>query len=68
MLKDKLNYNVKLGLGKLAIVKDPENKRRVIAMLDYTSQYILKPIHDNLLNKLKNFEQDRTFTQDPFSK
>jgi hypothetical protein len=68
MLKDKLNYNVKYGLGKLAIVKDPENKRRVIAMLDYTSQYILKPIHDNLLNKLKNFEQDRTFTQDPFSK
>jgi hypothetical protein len=68
MLKDKLNYNIKHGLGKLAIVKDPENKRRVIAMLDYTSQYILKPIHDNLLNKLKNFEQDRTFTQDPFSK
>jgi hypothetical protein len=54
-------------LGKLAIVKDPENKRRVIAMLDYSSQFILKPIHENLLNKLRNFSQDRTFTQDPFN-
>jgi hypothetical protein len=52
----------------LAIVKDPENKRRVIAMLDYTSQYILKPIHDNLLQKLSNLPQDRTFSQDPFNK
>jgi hypothetical protein len=34
-------------------------------MLDYTSQFVLKPIHENILNKLKNFPCDRTFTQDP---
>lgn len=34
-------------LGKLAIVKDPELKLRVIAMLDYYSQFLLRPIHEN---------------------
>jgi hypothetical protein len=54
--------------GKLAIVKDPELKMRVIAMVDYLSQFILKPIHEGLLNLLKlRLPQDRTFTQDPFN-
>lgn len=53
-------------LGKLAIVKDPELKRRVIAMLDYNSQVVLKPIHDIFLNILRKLPCDRTFTQDPF--
>jgi hypothetical protein len=58
--------NVNKGnLGKLAIVKDPELKRRVIAMLDYNSQLLLRPIHDNLLKLLTKFSQDRTYTQDP---
>jgi len=52
--------------GKLSIVKDPELKMRVIAMVDYYSQWILKPIHKILLNLLNNFPCDRTFTQDPF--
>nr|WLK77421.1 RNA-dependent RNA polymerase [Suillus luteus mitovirus 4] len=53
--------------GKLSIVKDPELKRRVIAMVDYTSQFTLKPIHEDLLSLLKSrFPCDRTFTQDPF--
>jgi len=51
--------------GKLSIVKDPECKRRVIAMVDYHSQLALKPIHDDLLNLLKRLPCDRTFTQDP---
>lgn len=37
-------------------------------MLDYPSQFILRPIHDGLINKLTNLSQDRTFTQDPFNK
>nr|ADO60928.1 putative RNA-dependent RNA polymerase [Grapevine associated narnavirus-1] len=51
--------------GKLSIVKDPELKRRVIAMVDYHSQFTLKPIHEMLLKKLSTLKCDRTFTQDP---
>jgi len=41
---------------------------RVIAMVDYLSQFTLKPIHDGILNLLKTkLPQDRTFTQDPFN-
>jgi len=52
-------------LGKLSIIKDPELKRRVIAMLDYNSQLLLRPIHDDLLRNLSKLKQDRTFTQNP---
>jgi len=52
--------------GKLGIVKDPEGKRRIIAMVDYHSQMVLRPIHDILLNKLSNIPMDRTFTQNPW--
>jgi hypothetical protein len=54
--------------GKLAIIQDPELKFRVIAMVDYLSQFTLRPIHDRILSLLKDkFPQDRTFTQDPFN-
>jgi hypothetical protein len=46
-------------------VKDPELKLRVIAMVDYLSQFILKPIHEDLLYLLSTLSQDRTYTQDP---
>lgn len=65
--RDLLEIHAKKNiLGKLAIVHDPELKERVIAMVDYTTQFILKPIHDNLLSKLSNLPCDRTFNQDPF--
>ncbi|CAB42653.1 RNA-dependent RNA polymerase, putative [Ophiostoma mitovirus 5] len=51
--------------GKISIVKDPELKMRVIAMVDYHSQFVLKKIHNSLFNKLKLIKSDRTFTQDP---
>jgi len=56
----------KNNLGKLSIVHDPELKERVIAMVDYTSQFILRPIHEQLLNLLKKLPSDRTFNQDPY--
>jgi hypothetical protein len=52
--------------GKLSIIKDAELKMRVIAMLDYYSQVILKPIHTHLLSCLRKLPADRTFTQSPF--
>jgi hypothetical protein len=62
------SYKTESGhCGKLSIIKDPELKLRVIAMIDYNSQVLLKPIHDNLLNLLRRFPSDRTFTQDPFN-
>nr|WKR37717.1 putative RNA-dependent RNA polymerase [Leptosphaeria biglobosa mitovirus 1] len=58
--------NNKKILGKLSVVHDPELKERVIAMVDYTTQFTLKPIHNQLLNLLSKLDCDRTFTQDPF--
>jgi hypothetical protein len=54
------------SIGKLSIVNDPELKLRVIAMVDYHSQLVLKSIHHNLLSKLSRLSTDRTFTQSPF--
>nr|WNM95050.1 MAG: RNA-dependent RNA polymerase [Diaporthe helianthi mitovirus 1] len=53
--------------GKLSIVEDSELKKRVIAMVDYHSQYLLRPIHDEIMSKLRHFPCDRTYSQDPFS-
>jgi hypothetical protein len=62
------SYKTESGhCGKLSIIKDPELKLRVIAMVDYNSQVLLKPIHENLLNLLRKFPSDRTFTQNPFN-
>nr|QWE48331.1 RNA-dependent RNA polymerase [Phomopsis viticola mitovirus 961] len=53
--------------GKLSIVEDSELKKRVIAMVDYHSQYALRPIHDRIMSLLRHFPSDRTFTQDPYN-
>jgi hypothetical protein len=58
----------KHGLGKLSFIYDPECKLRIIAIVDYYTQLYLKPIHELIFKKLKNLPQDRTFTQDPFTK
>ncbi|AEX91878.1 RNA-dependent RNA polymerases [Sclerotinia sclerotiorum mitovirus 1] len=55
------------GIGKISVVEDPELKMRPIAMVDYYSQLVLKPIHDGILKKLRTLPCDRTFTQDPFN-
>ena len=69
IFKDNRSFSFcnRMGEGKLAIVEDPELKRRVIAMVDYYSQFLLKPIHKDILNLLKNFPSDRTFNQNPFN-
>lgn len=60
---------IKLGLsGKLAIREDPEGKLRVIAMVDYHSQFVLRRLHKELFSLLKLLPCDRTTTQDPFHK
>jgi hypothetical protein len=54
------------SIRRLSIVKDPEAKMRVIAIVDYWTQLALKPLHKWLFEQLRTkFPQDRTFTQDP---
>lgn len=53
-------------VGKIAVLEAPEGKSRIIAMIDYYSQFVLKAIHDQIFNLLKKFSSDRTFTQSPF--
>jgi hypothetical protein len=54
------------ALGRIAIVKDPECKMRPIAMIDYYSQIVLKPISDTILDVVSRMSTDRTYTQNPF--
>ncbi|AAN05635.1 putative RNA-dependent RNA polymerase [Gremmeniella mitovirus S1] len=54
-------------LGSLSLIYDPECKVRIVAMLDYTTQLFLRPIHNDLFKLLKKLPQDRTFTQNPLN-
>lgn len=50
-------------LRRLSHVLDPEGKVRVIAIFDYWSQTVLKPIHNAFLHMQKGIEADCTFNQ-----
>jgi hypothetical protein len=50
-------------IRKITVVEDKEGKDRVIAILDYWSQLVLKPLHDGLMSKIKSLSQDGTYDQ-----
>lgn len=50
--------------SRISIVKSPECKSRIIAIFDYWSQTVLKPLHDWAFAQLRRFDSDRTFNQD----
>jgi len=56
----------KLIIRKLTYFSDKEGKTRVIGILDYFSQAILKPLHTYLFRVLKKIPQDCTFDQSSF--
>jgi len=56
-------FKPKNNLRKLASILDPECKVRIIAILDYWSQTVLKPLHDNVMRMLRNLPADRTYQQ-----
>jgi hypothetical protein len=65
----KLGFNEKNNnlIRKLSLIHDPEAKTRVIAILDYWSQTALKPLHDSLLDLVREkFKGDCTFNQGRF--
>lgn len=47
-------------------MSDKEGKTRVVAILDYWSQTVLKPLHDHLNVILRGIKPDMTFDQDRF--
>jgi hypothetical protein len=52
-------------IGKLAVIDAPEGKKRVIATVDYFTQFLLRKIGQEIFSCLRKLPQDRTFTQDP---
>jgi len=53
-------------IRKISYFADKEGKTRVIAIGDYFSQTVLKPLHTYLYNALKKIPQDCTFDQGRF--
>lgn len=52
-----------IKLRKLSPIQDKEGKTRIIAIGDYFSQAILRPIHEQLMAILKGITQDMTRNQ-----
>jgi len=50
--------------SRLTIVKDKSGKSRPVAIGDYWSQLVLKPIHKWLIASLRKIISDATFDQD----
>lgn len=64
---DKLIYPVRSPLhyylGKLSIKEEAAGKVRVFAMVDPWTQWVLRPLHDNLFTILRKIPMDGTFNQ-----
>jgi len=76
-LEDRSNYLINLWYQvfprpnkkicrKLSYFSDREGKTRVIAILDYWSQTVLKPLHDRVNSILRGIKTDCTYNQDHF--
>lgn len=50
-------------IGRLATVLEARGKVRVVAIVDYWSQLVLKPLHDSVFRSLRRIPQDGTFDQ-----
>jgi len=65
-----LSRNTRKGprtLRRLSFVDDKEGKKRVIGIVDYWSQSILKCFHDQVMKMLQTLWGDRTYKQTDFS-
>jgi len=50
-------------LGRLAALIEARGKVRVVAITDWWTQVLLKPLHDEIFNILRTIPQDGTFDQ-----
>lgn len=53
-------------LRKVFVVQDKEAKSRIVAILDYWSQTVLKTLHDSVFSSLRKIESDMTHDQSSF--
>jgi hypothetical protein len=51
------------ALGRLSTIKEAAGKRRIIAITDWWTQNLLKPLHVGISSALKLIPQDGTFDQ-----
>jgi hypothetical protein len=63
MPKVSLGFSQARSLGKLAFIPEPGGKIRVVAMVDYVTQALLKPLHTCIFDILRKIPQDGTFDQ-----
>jgi hypothetical protein len=53
-------------IRRLVVFPDKEGKTRIIAILDYFSQTVLKGLHAYIFKVLRKIPQDMTFNQGAF--
>jgi hypothetical protein len=53
-------------IRRLVVFPDKEGKTRIIAILDYFSQTVLKGLHSYIFKALRKIPQDMTFNQGAF--
>jgi len=53
-------------IRRLVVFSDKEGKTRIIAILDYFSQTVLRGLHAYLFKALRKIPQDMTFNQGAF--
>jgi len=63
-IKEDSNPSREIIDSRISIVKSVECKSRIIAIFDYWTQTVLKPLHDWAFTQLRKFPNDRTFNQD----
>jgi len=51
------------SLGRLSTIREGGGKRRIVAITDWWTQSLLKPIHFSIMNLLKLIAQDGTYDQ-----
>jgi hypothetical protein len=60
---DPLSTTRRLRMGKLSLKHEAAGKVRVFAIVDYFTQWLLKPIHDSIFKILRRLPTDATFDQ-----
>jgi len=62
----KIGYLIpkELYIGRLATVLEARGKVRIVAIVDYWSQLVLRPLHDSIFSLLRRIPQDGTFNQE----
>lgn len=60
---DGIPFDEKSKLSRIALIPEGGGKTRTIAICDYWSQVVLKPLHDKVMRLLKKIPMDGTYVQ-----